>query len=333
MKEDKDLRSFEVGFVPENYIISKKYRPENLDIPVSDSIPLIDLQNTPLEEILKASQDFGFFQVINHGVPEKTMNDAMNVMEEFFDMPCKDESGIVSNSKNWVYEKSSNLTKEGVRLWRDNLKHPCYPLQKCIPLWPNKPPTYQKVIAAYIVEVHKLSLKIFEMICKGLGLDPGYFNDISEAQFLVANFYPPCPDPSLTLGLLPHRDPSLITVLNQGNSTGLQVLKNGEWINVGVVPNALIINIGNQLEIISNGKLKSVEHRVVTKKHEARRTIATHVNPSPDCIVEPAKALVNELEPPRYKSFRYIDFVERNKVFGDYTKEYTNAFQNVARSS
>ncbi|KAI3773004.1 hypothetical protein L6452_04200 [Arctium lappa] len=329
MMEDKDLRWFELGLVPESYIVSKEYRPENLDIPFSDSIPVIDLANIPLEAILKASHDFGFFQVMNHGVPEKTMNDAMNVMKEFFDMPWKDESGIVPNSKNWVYVKSSNFAKDGVHLWRDNLKHPCYPLQKCIPLWPNNPPTYQKVIAEYVVEIHKLSLKIFEMILKGLGLDPGYFNDTSEVQLLAANFYPPCPDPSLTLGSFPHRDPSLITVLNQANSTGLQVLKNGEWINVGVIPNALVVNIGNQLEIISNGRLRSVEHRVVTKKHEGRRTIATHVNPSPDCIIEPAKALVNESEPPRYKAFRYRDFVERNKAFGD----YTNALQTVARSS
>ncbi|KAJ0796742.1 putative oxoglutarate/iron-dependent dioxygenase, isopenicillin N synthase [Helianthus annuus] len=99
-----------------------------------------------------------------------------------------------------------------------------------------------------MVEIQKLSTRILEMICEGLGLEQGYFKDTSEVQFLSSNFYPPCPDPSLTLGLLPHIDPSLITILYQGGSTGLQVMKDGQWVNVGAIPNAFVVNIGNQLE-------------------------------------------------------------------------------------
>lgn len=87
------------------------------------------------------------------------------------------------------------------------------------------------------------------MICEGLGLEPWYFKSTSEIQLLSSNFYPPCPNPSLTLGILPHQDPSLITILYQGNSTGLQVMKDGQWINVGAIPNAFVVNIGNQLEV------------------------------------------------------------------------------------
>ena len=87
------------------------------------------------------------------------------------------------------------------------------------------------------------------MICKGLGLEPEYLEDTSEVSLLSSNLYPPCPDPSLTLGILPHHDPSLITLLYQGNSTGLQVMKDSQWINVGAFPNAFVVNIGNQLEV------------------------------------------------------------------------------------
>ncbi|KAJ9547994.1 hypothetical protein OSB04_020537 [Centaurea solstitialis] len=328
MQEGKDFRWFDVKSVPEGYIMSKELRPNNLDSSFCDSIPIIDLENTSIEAIIKASQEFGFFNVINHGFRETTMTDAMNVLKEFFDMPTIDRSGVIPNSKNWVYINSTDYSENGVYLWRENLKHPCHPLEKCIPLWPNKPSTYQEVIAAYIVEIRKLSLRIFEMICKGLGLDPEYLNDMSEVQILAANFYPPCPDPSLTLGTLPHRDPSLITILNQAGATDLQVMKDDEWITVGAIPNSLVVNIGRQLEIISNGKLKSVEHRVVTNMHEARRTLVTHVNPSPDSIIEPASVLVSESEPPRFKAFRYRDFVASNRAFGD----YTNVLQNGAGS-
>lgn len=80
----------------------------------------------------------------------------------------------------------------------------------------------------------------------------GYFDRISELELLNANSYPPCPDPSLTLGILRHHDPSIITVLYQGNVPGLQVIKDGNWITVGAMSNAFVVNIGNQLEVMHN---------------------------------------------------------------------------------
>ncbi|KAI7730135.1 hypothetical protein M8C21_001423 [Ambrosia artemisiifolia] len=347
MKEDKDARWFELECVPKEYIFSEEYRPQNIDSPVCDSIPVISLAKSeaanehsqPVEEILKASQEFGFFQVIDHGIPEKMMIDAMNVLKEFFDMQAKYASnGTVTPKKGYIYTTSTDFTKDGVYLWRENLKHPCHPLEECVPLWPDTPPRYQEVIAAYLVEIQKLSSRILEMICEGLGLEKGYFKDISEVQLLASNFYPPCPDPSLTLGILPHIDPSFITILYQGEATGLQFMKDDQWIKIGAIPNAFVVNIGNQLEvcilsiimvngsssylwmqIISNNKFKSAKHRVVTSKHETRRSIATFVNPSPNCIIEPAKILVNESEPALYKPTQYKDFVQYNNSFGDYT--------------
>ncbi|KAJ0796737.1 putative oxoglutarate/iron-dependent dioxygenase, non-heme dioxygenase domain-containing protein [Helianthus annuus] len=336
MKEDKDHRWFELECVPKEYIFPKEYRPQNLDSPVCDSIPVIDLAKSkaanghnsqPVEEILKASQEFGFFQVINHGIAEKTVTDAINVLKEFFDMQAKNTTGTVPHTKGYIYTNSTDFAKDGVHLWRENLKHACHPLEECVRLWPDTPTRYQEVIAAYIIEIQKLSSRILEMICEGLGLKQGYFKDTSEVQLLSSNLYPPCPDPSLTLGILAHYDPSLLTILYQGGSTGLQVMKDGQWVNVGANPNAFVVNIGNQLEIISNRKLKSVKHRVVNNTHETRRSIATFVNPSPDCIIEPAKHLVNELEPSLYPASQYKDYVLRNKAFGDYTAAIQNALR------
>lgn len=70
---------------------------------------------------------------------------------------------------------------------------------------------------------------------------------------------------------------------------------------------------------MSNGKLRSPEHRVMTNSEEDRLTIATFINPSPNCIVEPAKALINESNPPLYDSFMHKDFVVSSKAFGPYT--------------
>ncbi|KAJ0751698.1 putative oxoglutarate/iron-dependent dioxygenase, non-heme dioxygenase domain-containing protein [Helianthus annuus] len=329
MKEDKDARWFELECIPKDYIPLEENRPQNLDSPVCDSIPVIDLAkpNGTVEEILKGSQEFGFFQVINHGIPEKILIDALNVLKEFFYMQGKDApTGTIPDKKGYIYNRS-DFAKDGTHLWRENLKHPCHPLEKCTHLWPDTPTRYQEVIATYLVEIQKLSSRILEMIGEGLGLEQGYFKNTSEVQLLSSNFYPPCVDPSLTLGISPHFDTSLISVVYQGGSTGLQFIKDGEWINVGASPNAFVVNIGNQLEIISNRKLKSVRHRVVTSTHATRLSIATFVNPSLDCIVEPAKVLVNELEPSLYSSSQYKDYVQRTNAFGAYTAAILNAMQ------
>lgn len=105
-------------------------------------------------------------------------------------------------------------------------------------------------MARYVEKIKGVSLRILELICEGLGLEKGYLGGMSLVQFLTASNYPICPDPTLTVGLLPHFDHSLITILFQGNGEGLQVMVDGKWMGVEVVPNAFLVNIGTQLEVI-----------------------------------------------------------------------------------
>ncbi|KAG4139817.1 hypothetical protein ERO13_D07G218050v2 [Gossypium hirsutum] len=279
--------------LPESYIFPPETRPGNLIVPTCKTIPVIDLCNAEgrnrtdiVQQILKASQEYGFFQVVNHGISENLMNESMDVFNELFEMPDEDK----------------------VHQWRDNLRHPCHPLQDCIKHWPQKPIRYREVVAALSIEAKKLGLRILELVSEGLGLESGYFGDkLSEALHLFVNHYPPCPDPSLTLGITKHCDPNLLTILHQGDVHGLQIFNNEEWIGVEPLPNAFVVNIGNQLQIISNNKLKSGEHRVVTNSRVARTTAAFFIAPSEDSIIEPAISLVGEASV--YRAFEYKDFV------------------------
>ncbi|XP_017233832.2 hyoscyamine 6-dioxygenase [Daucus carota subsp. sativus] len=312
---------FDVENVPTNYTFPEKDRPGELP-PVCHTLPVIDLGKALDAEtvnlIFKASQEFGFFQVINHGVSEKILGDTTDVLKEFFASPEKEGSNSCGKS-NWVYDGSVNFDVNGVHLWRENLKHPCNPLEECMQQWPHHPTRYRDVVSTYLTEVGKLGKRILDLICQGLGLEKGYFDGFSGVELLSANSYPPCPDPSLTLGILRHYDPSLITILYQGDVPGLQIMKDGTWITVGAMSNAFVVNIGNQLEIISNGILKSVEHRVVNSS-EARLSIAAFINPSPSYIVEPAQALVTELNPARFKPKSYKEFVYSSGALGTHTK-------------
>ncbi|OMP09752.1 Oxoglutarate/iron-dependent dioxygenase [Corchorus olitorius] len=302
--------------LPESYIFPPQTRPGNHIIPKSNTIPVIDLSKTLghartdiIHQILQASQDFGFFQVVNHGVPENLFKDTMDVFKEFFEMPAEDKASLYSDDplkRCRLYTSSVNFDREEVHLWRDNLRHDCHPLEECIKYWPENPTRYREIVAAYSIEAKKLGSRILELISQGLGIEPGYFEGkLSESLLISVNHYPPCPEPSLTLGLPKHCDPNLITILHQGDVKGLQVFKNGEWIGVEPLHNALVVNIGCQLQIISNNKFKSAEHRAVTNSKVARTTAAFFIGPSPDCIIEPAVIFIS----PLYRAFQYKEFL------------------------
>jgi 2'-deoxymugineic-acid 2'-dioxygenase/mugineic-acid 3-dioxygenase len=160
--------------------------------------------------------------------------------------------------------------------------------------------------------LHKLSQTLLELIAEGLGLDSGFFSgDLSRGNTqLNVNYYPPCPDPSLTVGLLPHCDRNLLTVLSQGDVAGLQVKHNDRWLLVCPIPNVFVINFGHQIEIVTNGLLASVEHRVFTNSNKARLSLAMLVHPAIDCLVGPTQEMVSEENLAKFKEFVFSEFCE-----------------------
>lgn len=92
-----------------------------------------------------------------------------------------------------------------------------------------------------------------KFIALSLGLNGNIFEEMFGVAVQAArmNYYPACPRPDLVLGLSPHSDGSALTVLQQGkgSSVGLQILKNKQWVPVHPIPNALVINIGDTIEV------------------------------------------------------------------------------------
>ncbi|GKC69358.1 hyoscyamine 6-dioxygenase-like protein [Tanacetum coccineum] len=133
---------------------------------------------------------------------------------------------------------------------------------------------------------------------------------------MAINHYPPCPDPSLAMGIGDHTDPNLITFLQQDHY-GLQLLKNGKWMGIEPIPNAFVVNPGYQLQIISNGTLKSPEHRGVLNSTASRTSIVTFFAPSQSIplVVEPAKELVTSTTPQVFKSYIYNEFLAEYLAF------------------
>lgn len=112
----------------------------------------------------------------------------------------------------------------------------------------------REAVEDYSAELRNLAMRILQQMARALRMD---FNEIKENyeegwQSMRMNYYPPCPQPELVIGLNPHSDAGGLTILLQVNEMeGLQIRKEGEWIPVKPLPDSFVINIGDSLEVIS----------------------------------------------------------------------------------
>lgn len=98
-----------------------------------------------------------------------------------------------------------------------------------------------------------MTQKLLEGISESLGLKSDYIHKAMNLEcgyeVFVANLYPPCPQPKLAMGMPPHSDVGLLTTLIQNGVDGLHVQHKGNWINVNVIPNSIVYNVGDHLEV------------------------------------------------------------------------------------
>jgi len=136
-------------------------------------------------------------------------------------------------------------------------------------------------------------------------------------QKILLNYYPTCPRPDLTLGLKRHTDPGTLTILLQDKVGGLQATKDHgkTWITVEPVDGAYVVNIGDQMHVLSNGIFKSADHRAVVNPSVRRQSIVAFYNPHPDTIVYPLGALMASeggcSAGKRFERYVYREFYER----------------------
>ncbi|CAN6373018.1 unnamed protein product [Urochloa humidicola] len=285
------------------------------------TLPVIDMsrgRDEVCRAILDSGKEYGFIQVVNHGIPEQVLRDMDAVCHEFFSMPAADKAEFYSEDKrkhNRLFSGSGFETL-GEKYWIDVLELR-YPLPSGDTSgWPHKPQRLREVAGNYTALVRGVSQKIQRLLCEGLGLRPDYFEgDISSARVVVdVNYYPPCPLPGRTLGLPPHCDRDLMTVLLPGKVPGLEIAYKDGWIKVQAVPNSLVINFGLQLEVVTNGLLKAVEHRAATNAFEPRLSVAAFIVPEDSCVVGPGEEFVSEDNPPRYSTMTVGEFKRTHNV-------------------
>ncbi|KAG5019033.1 hypothetical protein AAZX31_06G105700 [Glycine max] len=291
-------------------------------------VPIIDFSNPDedkvLHEIMEASRDWGMFQIVNHEIPSQVIEKLQAVGKEFFELPQEEKEQYAKPADSTSIEGyGTKLQKEvdNKKGWVDHLFHRIWPPSDInYRFWPKNPPSYREANEEYDKYLHGVVDKLFESMSIGLGLEKHELKEFAGGDNLVhllkVNYYPPCPCPDLVLGVPSHTDMSCITLLVPNHVQGLQASRDGHWYDVKYIPNALVIHIGDQMEIMSNGKYKAVLHRTTVSKDETRISWPVFVEPQPEHEVGPHPKLVNQDNPPKYKSKKYKDYAycKLNKI-------------------
>ncbi|GMH11014.1 hypothetical protein Nepgr_012855 [Nepenthes gracilis] len=289
-----------------------------------ENFPVINMEKlhgeeraATMEMIKDACENWGFFELMNHGIPHDLMDAVERNTKEHY-RKCMEQ-----RFKELVASKGlENVSTEINDIDWESTFYLNHLPQSNISEVPDLDDDYRKVMKDFALRLEKLAEELLDLLCENLGLEKDYlkkaFHGSKGPTFgtKVSN-YPPCPQPKLIKGLRAHTDAGGIILLFQDDRVrGLQLLKDGEWIDVPPMRHSIVINLGDQLEVITNGKYKSVLHRVIAQTDGTRMSIASFYNPGKDAVIYPAPELV-EKEAEEKKKHVYPKF-----VFEDYMSLY-----------
>ncbi|CAL9778022.1 unnamed protein product [Musa acuminata subsp. burmannicoides] len=330
--------------IPERYIKPPSERP-NLNPGTAmaagetECLPVVDLgglrggaaeRQATMRAVSDACREWGFFQAVNHGVSPALTAAVREAWRQFFHLPMAEKQAYANSPTSFEGYGSRLGVKKGAILdWGDYFFLQLLPQSiKNYDKWPTLPASLSReTTEAYGDELVKLCGVIKEVLSLTLGMDEGFLHrGFGEpGACLRVNFYPKCPQPELTLGLSPHSDPGGMTVLlTDEHVKGLQVRKGDDWITVQPIPDALIVNIGDQIQVLTNATYKSVEHRVTVNATTERLSFAFFYNPDDDLPIEPAAELVTPTSPPVYKPMTFKEYKMYMRMLGPCGKSHVD---------
>ncbi|KAI3879374.1 hypothetical protein MKX03_009349 [Papaver bracteatum] len=272
------------------------------------TIPVINIErllsgesvsaDSELEKLHSACKDWGFFQVVNHGISSSVVEKIKLETHNLFELPFEEKNKLRQKPGEQEGFGQLFVVSDDQKLdWADLLFITTLPIEMRKPhLFDGIPLPLRESLEAYSVGLKTLTMNLLGKMAKALKMDYGeigeLFNDCSQRMRL--NYYPPCPMSEKVLGLSPHSDGGGLTILLQLNETeGLQIRKDDNWLPVKPIPDGFVVNIGDMMEILSNGVYHSIEHRVLIHPTKERLSIAAFHAARQDAVIGPALSLID----------------------------------------
>ncbi|KAL4563077.1 hypothetical protein LXL04_027113 [Taraxacum kok-saghyz] len=310
---------------PPNQRINKQQAaatsPENMTIDLSE----LDGPNHDqvVKAIAHAAETLGFFQVVNHGVPLELLDSLKVAAHQFFNQPPEKKAVYlkgVSPSPVVKYGTSFVPEIEKALEWKDYVSMIYTNDEEALKFWPNE---CKEVALNYIKTSMEMVKRLLQALIENLGVkvEESILDTLLGFKMVNMNFYPTCPNPELTVGVGRHSDMGTLTVLLQDGIGGLYVKKdenssfgNEEWIEIPPMDGALVINVGDTLQIVSNGRYKSAEHRVRTMNSASRVSVPIFNAPLPVAKIGPLPELVARDGVAKYRELVFQEYM--NNFFG-----------------
>jgi isopenicillin N synthase-like dioxygenase len=274
------------------------------------------------DELGRSFAEFGFAVVRDHAIPQPLIDRAEAMSKAFFALPEPvkrayriDGGGGARGYTPFGTEKAKDAQVFDLKeFWHvGRTLPPGHPLAEFMApnIWPDEVEGFRETFSELFAAFETAGLRVLEAIALHLGLDQSYF----AATVLDGNsvmrllHYPPLgPDaPEGAIRAAAHGDINTITLLLGAEEAGLELLtRAGQWRAIDVPQGALVINVGDMLERLTAGKLRSTTHRVVNPRgagaQRARYSMPFFLHFRPDFLIEPLESCVGagdaEVQPP-----------------------------------
>jgi isopenicillin N synthase-like dioxygenase len=266
------------------------------------------------ETLIETLHTIGFFYLKNHPINPDLMQQVLDLSKIFYSLPQDEKDSIsIYNSKHFrgygkLNAESTNNSPDFKETYDLGLeRNPVNDSGKSYQILhgPNQwPPSlgneFKHTITRYIDEMMKLGMKLMHAIAAGLGIEENIFsesfdfNSRDAYSMLRLLHYPPAQQNAKQFGVGPHVDAGCLIFLLQDDTSGLQVQNNhGSGIDAPPVPDTLIVNIGEMLQLWTNGYFKATPHRVLNNNTNHRYSAPFFFEPNLSASIRPIATFSN----------------------------------------
>jgi isopenicillin N synthase-like dioxygenase len=276
---------------------------------VSLETPLAELA----DELGRSFAEYGFAIVRDHGIPSDLIARAEEKSREFFALPeaakmryhLKGQGGARGYTPFGIERDKDAQVHDLKEFWHvGRTLPPGDPLEPYMPpnVWPEEVDSFRDTFATLYGEFETCGLRILSAIALHLGLSEHYFDPTVKDGNSVMRLlhYPPVPvEAEGRIRAAAHEDINTITLLLGAEEAGLQLLaRDGRWLPVSPPEGALAVNIGDMLQRLTNGRLRSTTHRVINpvgaRARHARYSMPFFLHFRPDFLIEALEQCVDE---------------------------------------